>query len=133
MKLGTSMWSRYDLMRLILPRQFFSKNKLVYDTHCCTPYLALSIHAESVGKAKSGLGPMFGFAAAAYIAVFIAFVLLVIDTSKNYVNEVTIMSSDLTGKELCYLFDYKMLETHKDKHYFITNLMMQARMVTPVK
>jgi len=62
--------------------------------------LKLSYLAESVGKAKSGLGPMFGFAAAAYIAVFIAFVLLVIDTSKNYVNEVTIMSSDLTGKEL---------------------------------
>lgn len=41
---------------------------------------------------------MFGFAVAAYIAVFISFVLLVIDTSKNYINEVTIMSTDLTGK-----------------------------------
>ena len=41
---------------------------------------------------------MFGFAMAAYVAVFVAFILLVIDTSKNYVNEVTIMSTDLTGK-----------------------------------
>eukprot|EP01032_Pedospumella_encystans_P026293 gene26293-29699_t len=77
MKLDGSIWNKYDLKRLILPRQFF----------------------KSVGKAKSGLAPMFGFAVAAYIAVFIAFVLLVIDTSKNYINEVTIMSTDLTGSD----------------------------------
>eukprot|EP01032_Pedospumella_encystans_P008534 gene8534-10119_t len=42
---------------------------------------------------------MLGFATVAYLAVLVAFILLVLDTSSNYTNEVKIMSRDVTGTD----------------------------------
>ena len=55
-------------------------------------------HSENKSTPRTALGPMLGFAIVTYIAAIVAFIMLVVSTSKNYTTDISIESSDLTGR-----------------------------------